>query len=31
MRLLVKKAKKISGRIGSSLPAPIKAQLRRIF
>lgn len=30
-RNLLKQAKKASGRVGKSLPAPIKAQLRRIF
>jgi predicted metal-dependent phosphoesterase TrpH len=30
-RSLLKKAKKMSGRIGKRLPAPVKAQLRRIF
>ncbi len=31
MRQFLKQAQKMSGRIGSNLPAPIKAQLRRIF
>ncbi|HVF66676.1 MAG TPA: PHP domain-containing protein [Pyrinomonadaceae bacterium] len=30
-RSFLKKAKKMSGRIGKRLPAPVKAQLRRIF
>lgn len=30
-RNFLKKAKKMSGRIGKRLPAPVKAQLRRIF
>jgi hypothetical protein len=30
-RLLVKRAKKLIDRIGLRLPAPVKAQLRRIF
>ncbi|HEY0003482.1 MAG TPA: PHP domain-containing protein [Pyrinomonadaceae bacterium] len=31
LRKLLKQAKKMSGRVGRSLPAPIKSQLRRIF
>ncbi len=31
LRQFLKQTKKMSGRVGSSLPAPIKAQLRRIF
>ena len=31
LRQFLKQAKKMSGRIGSNLPAPVKAQLRRIF
>jgi predicted metal-dependent phosphoesterase TrpH len=31
VRRLLKDAKRMSGRVGASLPAPIKAQLRRIF
>lgn len=31
LRSLIKNTKKLSGRLGKKLPAPIKAQLRRIF
>ena len=31
LRQFLKNAKRMSGRLGSNLPAPIKAQLRRIF